>query len=140
MLQGGISSLITDLRTVVSSSSEPSRSNPNMCLDHGIFEQRGEILITYATDIAWSPYFPLLGGIVTELGGLMSHAAVIAREYGLPCVVGLFNVTQVNRNWVISNDFLAVTNFIKSPSSQLFLGFNMRLKPLWLYYVLVFQL
>ncbi|XP_022687003.1 uncharacterized protein LOC111259328 isoform X1 [Varroa jacobsoni] len=59
--------------------------------------QRGEILITYATDIAWSPYFPLLGGIVTELGGLMSHAAVIAREYGLPCVVGLFNVTQVFR-------------------------------------------
>ena len=35
--------------------------------------QRGEILITYSTDIGWSPYFPILGGIVTEIGGLVSH-------------------------------------------------------------------
>ena len=35
--------------------------------------QKGDVLITYATDIGWSPYFPMLGGIVTELGGLMSH-------------------------------------------------------------------
>lgn len=59
--------------------------------------QRGEILITYATDIGWSPYFPLLSGIATELGGLMSHGAVVAREYGLPCVVGVFGARQVFR-------------------------------------------
>lgn len=35
--------------------------------------QSGDILITYATDIGWSPYFPMLSGIVTELGGLISH-------------------------------------------------------------------
>lgn len=50
--------------------------------------QKGDILITYGTDIGWSPYFPILGGICTEIGGLISHGAVVAREYGLPCIVG----------------------------------------------------
>ncbi|RVE54465.1 hypothetical protein evm_000950 [Chilo suppressalis] len=59
--------------------------------------QQGDILITYATDIGWSPYFPLLSGIVTELGGLISHGAVIAREYGLPCIVGATHATDMFR-------------------------------------------
>jgi phosphohistidine swiveling domain-containing protein len=50
--------------------------------------QRGDILITYSTDICWSPYFPLLKGLCTELGGLISHSAVVSREYNLPCIVG----------------------------------------------------
>lgn len=50
-------------------------------------------MITISTDIGWSPYFPLLGGVVTELGGLISHGAVVAREYGLPCVVGAEGAT-----------------------------------------------
>ncbi|XP_056640414.1 uncharacterized phosphotransferase YvkC-like isoform X1 [Diorhabda sublineata] len=54
----------------------------------------GDILITYSTDIGWSPYFPMLLGIVTELGGLVSHGAVVAREYGLPCIVGVQNATK----------------------------------------------
>ncbi|CAN7940293.1 unnamed protein product, partial [Ixodes hexagonus] len=54
-----------------------------------------DILVTNATDIGWSPYFTLLSGIVTELGGLLSHGAVIAREYGLPCVVGVENATDI---------------------------------------------
>ncbi|XP_030022494.2 putative phosphoenolpyruvate synthase isoform X1 [Manduca sexta] len=57
--------------------------------------QQGDVLITHATDIGWSPYFPLLTGIVTELGGLISHGAVIAREYGLPCIVGAAEATDV---------------------------------------------
>ena len=56
--------------------------------------QAGDILVTSATDIGWSPYFPLLGGVVTELGGLISHGAVVAREYGLPCIVGASNATE----------------------------------------------
>ncbi|CAH2050125.1 unnamed protein product, partial [Iphiclides podalirius] len=56
--------------------------------------RRGDILVTHSTDIGWSPYFPLLTGIVTELGGLISHGAVIAREYGLPCIVGATNATD----------------------------------------------
>ncbi|GAB6030504.1 hypothetical protein CHUAL_007366 [Chamberlinius hualienensis] len=57
--------------------------------------QPGEILITYATDIGWSPYFPMLGGVVTEIGGLISHGAVVAREFGLPCVIGAQYATRV---------------------------------------------
>lgn len=55
----------------------------------------GDILIAYSTDIAWSPYFPILRGVVTELGGLISHGAVVAREYGLPCIVGATNATSI---------------------------------------------
>jgi len=56
--------------------------------------EKGDILITVSTDIGWSPYFPLLGGVITELGGLISHGAVVAREYGLPCIVGVEMATS----------------------------------------------
>lgn len=49
--------------------------------------QPGEILVTPITDIGWTPYFSMIGGLVTDLGSSVSHGAVIAREYGLPCVV-----------------------------------------------------
>lgn len=49
--------------------------------------QPGEILVTPITDIGWTPYFSLIGGLVTDLGSSVSHGAVIAREYGLPCIV-----------------------------------------------------
>lgn len=62
----------------------------------------GDILITHCTDIGWSPYFPLLAGIVTELGGLISHGAVVAREYGLPCIVGAKGATQVFQTGKVS--------------------------------------
>ncbi|KAI5710208.1 hypothetical protein M8J75_006689 [Diaphorina citri] len=55
--------------------------------------RQGEILITHATDTGWTPYFFMLGGLVTELGGILSHGAVVAREYGLPSIVGVDNVT-----------------------------------------------
>ena len=55
-------------------------------------------MITVSTDIGWSPYFPLLGGVATELGGLISHGAVVAREYGLPCVVGVEGATAIFKN------------------------------------------
>ena len=57
--------------------------------------QPGDILITHSTDIGWSPYFPILSGVVTELGGLISHGAVVAREYGLPCLVGVAGATKL---------------------------------------------
>ncbi|KAH7985408.1 hypothetical protein HPB49_026436 [Dermacentor silvarum] len=57
--------------------------------------QKGEILVTTATDTGWTPYFPLLAGVVTEVGGPLSHGAVVAREYGLPCVVGVEGITTM---------------------------------------------
>ncbi|MEM9254660.1 MAG: PEP/pyruvate-binding domain-containing protein [Pseudomonadota bacterium] len=55
--------------------------------------QAGEILVTPITDIGWTPYFSMIGGLVTDLGSSVSHGAVIAREYGLPCVVNTLNGT-----------------------------------------------
>ncbi len=48
----------------------------------------GEILVTYATAPPWTPAFAIAGGIVTDTGGMLSHCAVVAREYGIPAVVG----------------------------------------------------
>ena len=50
------------------------------------------------SDIGWSPYFPILAGVITELGGLISHGAVVAREYGLPCLVGAEAATELFRD------------------------------------------
>jgi pyruvate,water dikinase len=53
----------------------------------------GDILVTAYTDPSWTPLFVAIAGLVTEVGGLMTHGAVIAREYGLPAVVGVVNAT-----------------------------------------------
>jgi pyruvate,water dikinase len=50
--------------------------------------EQGDILVTTFTDPSWTPLFVSISGLVTEVGGLMTHGAVIAREYGLPAVVG----------------------------------------------------
>ncbi|GAA3975024.1 phosphoenolpyruvate synthase [Mucilaginibacter dorajii] len=55
----------------------------------------GDILITKFTDPSWTPLFVSIKGLVTEVGGLMTHGAVIAREYGLPAVVGVENATAL---------------------------------------------
>jgi rifampicin phosphotransferase len=57
--------------------------------------QPGDILVTAHTDPSWSPLFVAITGLVTEVGGLMTHGAVIAREYGLPAVVGVEHATQL---------------------------------------------
>jgi len=54
----------------------------------------GDILVTAFTDPSWTPLFVSIKGLVTEVGGLMTHGAVIAREYGLPAVVGVENATK----------------------------------------------
>jgi rifampicin phosphotransferase len=57
--------------------------------------EEGDILVTSFTDPSWTPLFVSIKGLVTEVGGLMTHGAVIAREYGLPAVVGVENATKV---------------------------------------------
>jgi phosphoenolpyruvate synthase/pyruvate phosphate dikinase len=57
--------------------------------------EEGDILITTFTDPSWTPLFVSIKGLVTEVGGLMTHGAVIAREYGLPAVVGVENATEL---------------------------------------------
>jgi len=60
--------------------------------------EAGDILVTAYTDPSWSPLFVTINGLVTEVGGLMTHGAVIAREYGLPAVVGVEQATRLIRN------------------------------------------
>ncbi|MEK4466389.1 phosphoenolpyruvate synthase [Paenibacillus sp. FSL H8-0315] len=57
--------------------------------------ENGDILVTLFTDPSWTPLFVSVKGLVTEVGGLMTHGAVIAREYGLPAVVGVENATKL---------------------------------------------
>jgi rifampicin phosphotransferase len=58
----------------------------------------GDILVTAHTDPSWTPLFLAVAGLVTEVGGLMTHGAVIAREYGLPAVVGVVDATRLIRD------------------------------------------
>jgi phosphoenolpyruvate synthase/pyruvate phosphate dikinase len=58
----------------------------------------GDVLVTAFTDPSWSPVFVTIAALVTEVGGLMTHGAVVAREYGLPAVVGVEGATRRIRN------------------------------------------
>jgi pyruvate,water dikinase len=58
----------------------------------------GDILVTAYTDPSWTPLFVAIKGLVTEVGGLMTHGAVIAREYGLPAIVGVEHATRLIRD------------------------------------------
>ncbi|MEW6474225.1 MAG: rifamycin-inactivating phosphotransferase [Actinomycetota bacterium] len=58
----------------------------------------GDILVTAYTDPSWTPLFVAIKGLVTEVGGLMTHGAVIAREYGVPAVVGVEHATRLIRD------------------------------------------
>jgi len=87
----------------------PANSIAGLAVSSGIVEGRarvildienasledGDILITSFTDPGWTPLFVSIKGLVTEVGGLMTHGAVIAREYGLPAVVGVENATKL---------------------------------------------
>ena len=87
----------------------PSEAIAGLAVSSGIIEGRarvilnmedadledGDILVTPFTDPSWTPLFVSIKGLITEVGGLMTHGAVIAREYGLPAVVGVENATTL---------------------------------------------
>lgn len=97
----------------------PSGALPGIAVSTGVVEGRarvvvdisqadleaGDILVTRFTDPSWTPLFVTVAGLVTEVGGLMTHGAVIAREYGLPAVVGVENATALIRDgqWIRVN-------------------------------------
>jgi phosphohistidine swiveling domain-containing protein len=62
--------------------------------EHGDQMQDGEVLVAMQTDIAWTLLFPRAGAIVTDVGAPLSHAAIVARELGVPAVVGCGNATM----------------------------------------------
>ncbi|MBS4198146.1 phosphoenolpyruvate synthase [Bacillus sp. FJAT-49732] len=78
----------------VSSGVIEGRARVILTMDDADLED-GDILVTAFTDPSWTPLFVSIKGLVTEVGGLMTHGAVIAREYGLPAVVGVENATKL---------------------------------------------
>jgi phosphohistidine swiveling domain-containing protein len=63
-------------------------------LDDAAHLQPGEILVAITTMPAWTPLFGVAAAVVTETGGSLSHCAIVAREYGIPAVVGAYGATQ----------------------------------------------
>ena len=57
----------------------------------------GEILVAPSTDPGWAPYFLNAAGVVMDLGGILSHGSIVARELGVPCVVNVGPATKVVR-------------------------------------------
>jgi pyruvate,water dikinase len=78
----------------VSSGLIEGRARVILTLEDAILENE-DILVTSFTDPSWTPLFVSIKGLVTEVGGLMTHGAVIAREYGLPAVAGVENATRL---------------------------------------------
>jgi phosphoenolpyruvate synthase/pyruvate phosphate dikinase len=63
-------------------------------LDEAKKVEKGDVLVTVFTDPGWTPLLGLVSGVVTETGGLLSHAAVISREYGIPAVLAVPRATE----------------------------------------------
>jgi pyruvate,water dikinase len=55
----------------------------------------GEVLVCHTTDPSWAPLFFLAGGVVIDVGGPLSHGAIVAREFGIPCVINTKTGTEV---------------------------------------------
>lgn len=62
-------------------------------VEDGALLRQGEILVTTVTNIGWTPLFPRAAAVVTDVGAPLSHAAIVARELGIPAVVGCGNAT-----------------------------------------------
>jgi pyruvate,water dikinase len=87
-----------DLLQGVAASPGQASGTARVLTDHRQAGQfAGEILVVPSADVGWSPLFLVARGLVTELGGVLSHAAVIAREYGVPAVFGVPEATKLIR-------------------------------------------
>ena len=88
---GANNGIVTGVARVISSFDEIDRL------------KEGDILITRFTDTGWTPKFAILSGIVTEYGGILCHAAIVSREYGIPCIVSCSDVmSKINDGDIIT--------------------------------------
>jgi len=83
---------------IVSSGIAVGRAKVVTDLDEAVDLKQGEILVTATTEPAWTSLFLVAGGLVLEQGGMLSHGAIVAREYGLPAVVNVAHATRIIRN------------------------------------------
>lgn len=66
-----------------------------LTIEEALLLTKEDILVTKFTDPGWTPVLARVGGVITEVGGLLSHAAVIGREYGIPAILNLTNATKI---------------------------------------------
>ena len=90
---GGVDDREKDARVVIDIGGGATRAAVLDDLSQASLVTRGHVLVTRQTDPGWGPLFCLVSGLVVERGGMLSHGAIIAREFGLPCVVGIANAT-----------------------------------------------
>ncbi len=93
----GVAAPIDDSNAIVGDPVSPGivEGNVKVVLNpHETKLEPGEILVCPGTDPAWTPLFLAAGGLVMEVGGMMTHGSVVAREYGIPAVVGVHQATQ----------------------------------------------
>jgi len=94
------------------------RARVALSLEEAAALEPGEILVSHVTDIGWTPYFSLIGGLATDVGSAVSHGAVIAREYGLPAIVNLRVATRVVQtgDWVRLDADKGILSVLKEPA------------------------
>src|SRR5205085_417505 len=86
---------------------------------HGAHLEPGEILVAPTTDPGWTPLFLNAGGLVMEMGGAMSHGVIVAREYGIPAVVGVSGaIERITTGQQITVDGAAGKIIIEEPAEE----------------------
>jgi phosphohistidine swiveling domain-containing protein len=66
--------------------------------------QKGDILVIPYSDVAWTPLFAKAGAVIAESGGILSHSSIVAREYGIPCVVSVSSACKLSDDVVVKVD------------------------------------
>ncbi len=66
--------------------------------------QKGDVIAIPYSDVAWTPLFARAGAVVAEAGGMLSHSSIVAREYGIPCVVSVSDACSLPENSLVYVD------------------------------------
>jgi pyruvate,water dikinase len=66
--------------------------------------EKGDVLIIPYSDVTWAPLFAQAGALISESGGLLSHGSIVAREYGIPAIVGVENAMKIPDGVLVSVD------------------------------------
>jgi pyruvate,water dikinase len=85
-------------------------------LEAGAALERGEVLVVRSSDVAWTPLFTRAGAVVTEAGGMLAHASIVARELAIPCVVSVPGATRLADGTEVTVDGYAGRVLVEEPS------------------------
>ncbi len=66
--------------------------------------EQGDVLTIPYSDVGWTPLFAKAGAVIAESGGMLSHSSIVAREYGIPCVVSVAGATRLEDGAMVTVD------------------------------------